>query len=128
MSNQMDVGQWNRSGDLNQQYIQNNMNAQLQDYQRNAGLGEDALNRGVQAQTNDLNRASQGWAQERQNSMAAFNPILQANQFDQNNARNMIGLGDIQRGYTQDLLNSQYGDWQNSVNYPQQMLDMYANA
>ena len=127
-SSEMDVGQWDKSAGLTQQNIGLDLQAQLADLGRNTGLYESALNRGVNAQQTDLSRASNAWQQERQRQMGAFDQALQGGQFDQNNARNMIGIGDIQRGYTQDLLNSQYGDWQQQMNYPQTQLDAYANA
>lgn len=148
--NEMDVGQWQRSGDLQQQLLGMNQQAQQNDLSRQtagqqnwlnyqqgaqqndinrlAGLNQQQIQMGVQAQQADRDAAAQGWNQERDRSMGAFGQALQGAQFDQNNAKNMIGIGDIQRGYTQDVLNSQFGDWQNTVNYPQTMLDNYANA
>lgn len=147
---EMDFGQWDRTGGLEQQRI--NLQTQAQqadlarqtagsqawlsmlnqsaqnDLMRNAQLYQQGIGMGVDAQQQDLNRASQGWNQERDRQMGAFNPILQANQFDQQNAQRLLGIGDIQRGYSQDLLNSQYQDWQQQQNYPMSMLDTYANA
>lgn len=139
MSAQMDVGQWDRSGDLAQSDLGRNTSAEQNwlnyinqssqtDLARNSGLAQQGINTGVQAQDTDLARASQAWNEERNRQMQSFNPILQANQFDQSNARNMIGIGDIQRGYTQDLLNSGLQDWQNQVNYPTQMLNLFGGA
>ena len=149
-SSEMDFGQWDRSGGLAQQYIQNRLNAQQGDLNRNVGAeqnwlqyamqaeqealqrnsayAQQGINLGVNAQQTDLARASGAWDSERNRQMGAFDQALAGNQFDQNNARNMIGIGDIQRGYTQDLLNQQYGDWQQHVNYPLSMLQMYGSG
>lgn len=150
LSTSMDVGQWDRSANLNQQYLNNSLQAQLtenarqqagqqnwlqyatgaqqQNLDRNSGLAQAAIGQGVQAQQNDLGRASQYWDAERNRQMGAYGDIQSANMFDQNNARNMIGLGDIQRGYTQDLLNQSYQNWQGQMNYPQSMIDNYMSV
>jgi hypothetical protein len=138
-SSEMDFGQWDRSSGLYNTDIGRNAtlegqdlnrtsDARLQDYARNSGIAENALNRGVQAQQADKSLASQYWDSERNRQLGAFEPILQANQFDQANARNLMGLGDIERGYTQDLLTQQQQNWMQQQNYPQTMLNNYLAA
>lgn len=42
--------------------------------------------------------------------------------------RNMLGIGDINRQYEQDLLNANYNDWQQAQQYPFTMADLFGNA
>ena len=150
LSSEMDVGQWDKSAGYEQQKIGLDVNSQLQDAARNlagwqswaglqnqsmqqdvgrnAQLAEAGLDRGVQAQMHDTDRASNAWQQERARQMGVINPIMGANQFDQSNARNMIALGDMQRGYTTDLFNQDFQTWQDHVNYPNQMLNTFGSA
>lgn len=145
LSSEMDVGQWNRSGDIQQQLLQMNQQAQAGDLARNSNaqqnwlnyvagiqqgdaarmgnLYQQGINLGVQAQQGDIERATQGWDAERNRAMGLFNPLMGYHQQQIGDARNMIGIGDIQRGYTQDLLNGMYNDWQQQQNYAPQMLD-----
>jgi hypothetical protein len=138
-SSEMDFGQWDRSGGLwntdigrsagiEAQDIDRTSNARLADYARNAQVAEGALNRGVEAQQADKSLAAQYWDTERNRQMGAFNPILQANQFDQSNANTLMHLGDVQNQYTQSLLNQQQQNWQQAQNYPQTMLNNYLSA
>jgi hypothetical protein len=135
-SSEMDFGQWDRSSGLYNTDIGRNASLEQQDldreaammgsdYARNAGIAEAALNRGVQAQQADKALGAQYWDTERNRQMGAFPSILAANQFDQSNANTLMHLGDVQNQYTQSLLNQQYGDWQQQMNYPQTMLQNY---
>jgi hypothetical protein len=103
-------------------------NMDFQQWQNSAQLAEQALNRGLQAQTGDLNRASQYWAQERENQMASLPAAMQAGQFDLANANALTGVGDAQRQYQQDMLNQQYNNYNQWQQYPYQMLDAYGSA
>jgi hypothetical protein len=84
-------------------------------FARSGAFGGSAYNEAVKNNQAALgtslgNLAGNIYQTERQNQMAA-NP---ANLFgaQMSNAQNQIGVGDIQRGYLQDLLNQQQADWQ----------------
>lgn len=138
-SSDMDFEQWGRSAGLAESNMNRNSGLEESainrvndtrqgDYARQAQIAEAALNRSLQAQTGDLNRASQYWDQERNRQMQTLPLALQGHQSDLTDAQRLIGLGDVQRQYQQDMLNQQknsYNQWQQ---YPYQMLDIYGNA
>lgn len=138
-SSEMDFGQWDRSAGLyNTDYARNAQleegaiervnQTRLQDYARNSQLAEANLNRGLQAQTSDLDRASQGWEAERQRQMASYQQALAGHQSDLGDAQHLIGLGDAQRQYQQDMLNSQLNQYNQWLQYPFQMADIFSGA
>jgi len=106
LSNQMDFNQWNQS----------------------AGLAQQAANNSLTAQTNDLNRASQGWQQERNRQVGALPLAMQAQQNDLNNAKALTGVGDVQRSYQQDMLNQYLNNYNQYMQYPYQQLDIFGNS
>lgn len=136
---EMDFGQWDRSAGLyntdfarnaalEEQQIEFGANMRAQDYARNSQLAEANLNRGLEAQTRDLDRASQGWEAERQRQMASFQNALAGHQSDLSDAQHLIGLGDAQRQYQQDMLNSQLNQYNQWQQYPFQMADIFSSA
>lgn len=148
-SSEMDFGQWDRSAGLSESGIARDLAARQADYARNAGLeegaiarvndtkladyarnsqlAEAALNRGFQGQTNDLNRASQYWDMERNRQMQSLPLAIQGHQSDLGDAQRMIGVGDAQRQYQQDMLNAQRNNYQQYQNWPFEMIDKYSN-
>jgi hypothetical protein len=138
-SSEMDFGQWDRSSGLYNQDIGRNANLEQQaigmvndtrqaDYARNSGIAEAALNRGMQSQTNDLNRATSAWDAERNRQMSAYQNALQGHQSDLSDAQHIIGVGDAQRQYQQDMLNQQLNSYQQWQQYPYQQADIFGNA
>lgn len=149
MSSNMDFQQWQNSAGLQEADIARRLGASQTDLARNAALeqqaigmvnqnqfanldrnsqlGEAALNRGLTAQTNDLNRASQYWAQERQNQVGALPLAMQAQQNDLNNAKALTSVGDAQRQYQQDMLNAYKNNFTQYQQYPFQMLDAFGS-
>jgi hypothetical protein len=136
---EMDFGQWDRSAGLyntdfarnaalEEQQIEYGGNMRAQDYARNSQLAEGALNRGMQAQTQDLDRASQYWDTERNRQMGTYQNALAGQQGDFASAQQLIGVGDAQRQYQQDMLNSQLNQFNQWQQYPFQMADIYSNA
>ena len=128
MSSEMDFGQWDRSGQLQEGWLGRDLGSNMQTQQLNAQLGENALNRGLQAQTGDLNRASQYWDMERNRQMQALPNAIQAHQSDLGDAQRLIGLGDAQRSYQQDMLNQQLNSFNQWQQYPFQMADIYSSG
>jgi hypothetical protein len=92
---------------VNQQYNQQ--------YDRSAGLEESKLARGSGAYQNERGRMT---------GMVGQGGNLQ-NQALQR-AQSEMGIGDIQRGISQDYLNQGYADWQAGQNYPYKQLDMFS--
>jgi len=127
-SSEMDFGQWDRSGALQENYLGRDLQSQMQNQNVNSQLGENALNRGLQAQTNDLNRASNAWDAERNRQMQSLPLAIQGHQSDLTDAQKLIGIGDAQRQYQQDMLNAQKNDYNQWLQYPFQMLDAYGSA
>lgn len=66
--------------------------------------------------------------QERGNQLAAMNNAGNMQNLGYNDASKLIGAGDIQRSYEQDLLNQGYGDWQSAQNQPYANLDVLAKG
>ncbi len=83
-------------------------------WNQSAGLYEQGLNRGAGAFENERGRMQQA-VQGGQNAQNLF--------FQGANQR--MGIGDINRGYEQDLLNQYYNDFQQQQNYPASQLDYY---
>lgn len=136
---EMDFGQWDRSSGLyntdtarnaglEQQAIGMVNDTRQADYARNSGIAENALNRGMQSQTNDLNRATSAWDAERQRQMGAYQNALQGHQADLSDAQHIIGVGDAQRQYQQDMLNQQLNSYNQWQQYPYQQADIFGNA
>lgn len=127
-SSEMDFGQWDRSAGLHEQYLGRDMQSQLQSQQLNSQMGEAALNRSLQAQTNDYNRGAQYWDAERNRQMQSLGLAIQGHQSDLGDAQRLIGLGDAQRQYQQDMLNQYLNNFNQWQQHPFQMLDIYGNA
>jgi hypothetical protein len=138
-SSEMDFGQWDRSAGLyntdfarnaalEEQQIEFGANMRAQDYARNSQLAEANLNRGLEAQTRDLDRASQYWDTERNRQVGAYQNALAGGQYDVGMAKNLIGVGDIERQYQQDMLNSQLNQYNQWQQYPFQMADIFSSA
>lgn len=130
--------------------------AQNASMQRTAGaFGNSGLNEKMAMDNSQLagslnNLYGANYSAERQNQMAAKGAIGNAATGAYNNARSdqlqamqlapqmqnmgytdskqLLGAGDIQRSYTQDLLNQQYGDWQAQQNQPYANLDTLQKA
>lgn len=85
--------------------------------QFNSGLGEAAANRGFQGHENERGRQMQG--------VGAATNLLDTHS---RNLMNAVQAGGVERNQMQDLLNSQYGDFNEWRNYPNQQLDVFGNA
>ena len=69
----------------------------------------------------------QNYFNERNNQMQALGMMPTLQNMGYTDAEKLMGVGDSFRQYQQDLLNSQYGDWQEAQNYPVRMLDIFGN-
>jgi hypothetical protein len=92
-SNQMRSGQYDRSGNMFENYL-------------NRGSGAFEGERGRQMGAAGMSQADQGLTLQRANAL--------------------MGVGDIERGLTQDYLNQYYGDWQDQNNQQYRMLDFFS--
>jgi hypothetical protein len=90
---QMRSGQYDRSANLYENYLQR-------------GSGAFEGERGRQMGAAGMSQADQGLTLER--------------------AKARMGVGDIERGMTQDYLNQYFGDWQDQNNQQYKMLDFYS--
>lgn len=95
----------------NEGQLQNQIGTMANQYQlQNAQMGNSNYNQGV----GQMLQAGQLGGQLSQDDWTA--------------AQALMGYGNQNQQYTQKLLDQQKSDWQNMVNYPGQMLDMYGNA
>jgi hypothetical protein len=74
------------------------------------------------------NTYGQNYAQERGNQLNAMQFAPQMQNMGYTDAKQLLGAGDIQRSYIQDLLNQQYGDWSSAQNQPYANLDVLQKA
>jgi len=88
-----------------------------------ANAYQTQFNNSGQLQAQDMNRGSQAYQDERNREMQAMNQGTAAQQNFFQGIQQQMGLGDIQRGYQQDLLNQGYNDWQTQRQYPFTMED-----
>jgi len=102
-------------------------------YNQAQAANEGALQNqiGQMANQYQLQNANMG----NQNYMQGVGQMLNAGQLggqlsqdDWTAAQALMGYGNQNQQYTQNLLNSNYQDWQNMVNRPGQMLDLFGNA
>lgn len=70
----------------------------------------------------------QNYMNERNNQMQGLNMLPTMQNVGYTDASKMIGIGDATRSYNQDLLNSQYGNWQEAANYPFKMMETFGNS
>jgi len=81
------------------------------------GLGEAALN-----------AYGHNYQGERLNQLRASQQAPQLAQADYQDAQALLGAGDVYGQRQQQLLNAQYGDWQQQMEYPYKQLDVLSNA
>lgn len=106
-------------------------------YGRSAGLEESYLGRDLQNQQFDLNRAGQLEENRLGRGMSAFEGergrqmgAIGAGQNEQQlalqrfNAR--MGIGDVQRGFNQDILNQNFNDFSDQQQYPYRQADWFS--
>jgi hypothetical protein len=70
----------------------------------------------------------QNYLNERNNQMQGLGMLPTLQNVGYTDAQKLTGVGDAFRQYQQDLLNTQYSDWQEAQNYPYKQLDVMGNA
>lgn len=112
-TNNMLADQYNRSAGLEESFLGRDFAGQ----QFNSGMDERAIDRGFQGHENERNRQMQG--------VGAATGLLGSHR---DSLMAALQAGDIERRQMQSLLDSQYGDFQEWRNYPNQQLDIMGNA
>lgn len=70
----------------------------------------------------------QNYLNERNNQMQGLGMLPTLQNVGYTDSQKLTGVGDAFRQYQQDLLNTQYSDWQEAQNYPYKQLDVMGNA
>lgn len=70
----------------------------------------------------------QNYANERQNQMAGLGMMGNMQNIGYTDSSKLTGVGDALRNYNQDLLNTQYQDWQEAQNSPYLKQEQFGNA
>lgn len=104
--------QFNRSAGLEESFLGRDLQNSQFDKQLGSQLEENRLNRGTTAFQNERNRQMEAVPYGQHEQDMALDRY-----------RSVIGIGDAQRGFNQDVLNQQYNDWQDALNYPQRQMD-----
>lgn len=123
------------SGRVNSQFNGNNYGTTAHQETLTRGLGEAANNAygqayNLQAQLADANanRQQSAYTNERNNQLQAAGMFPQYQNIDYQNAQQLVGVGDIYRQESQDVLNNKYADWAAAQNQPYRQLDVLGNA
>ncbi len=104
---------------------------------RNGAFGGSAWQQAQQGNENAFgdslanlatNTYGTNYNQERSNQLNAMQFAPQMQNMGYTDSQKLIGAGDIQRSYQQDLLNQGYGDWQAAQNQPYANLDVLAKG
>ena len=102
---------------MQQQLAEAALARQQQDLARNAGLSEAGLG-----------RAADIYGQERGRMMQANLFAPQMAEADYRDAQALLGVGDVRREYSQDLLNQQYQDFLAQQQWPYMQNDYLTNT
>jgi hypothetical protein len=94
-------------------------------WQQMVGNNERQLGDSLGAAANQF--YGQNYMNERNNQMQGLNMLPQMQSIGYTDAQKLSAVGDNFRQYQQDLLNTQYGDWQEAQNYPRSSLDFFGN-
>ena len=95
-------------------------------WQEMVGNNERQLGDSLGAAANQF--YGQNYMNERNNQMQGLNMMPAMQNLGYTDAQKLTGVGDNYRQYQQDLLNTQFGDWQEAQNYPFKMLDIMGNS
>lgn len=88
-----------------------------------SGMLNDQFNRSAQLEDSALNRGSGAYQNERNRMISTLSPTQNEQNLALQRQNAVLGVGDAQRGYNQDLLNQAYGDYQTQQNQQFKMLD-----
>lgn len=106
--------------------VQGRVNSQFGGNNYGTTAHQETLQRGLSDAA--TNAYGQAYTTERNNQLKDASLSSQYGNIDYNNAQQLIGVGDIQRQESQDVLNNKYADWTASQNQPYRQLDVLANS
>ncbi|MFY1969572.1 hypothetical protein ACOTHT_30700 [Achromobacter xylosoxidans] len=112
------------------QETQDMQNRVLGDTLANASSGMRMQDYDIQRQiaAQDLQRDDALWNSERQRQMQAMGLAPSLANTDYQNYQALLGIGDIQREYSQSQLNDALTRWQQQVSQPYQQMEILANG
>lgn len=112
------------------QETQDMQNRALGDTLANASSGMRMQDYDIQRQiaAQDLQRDDALWNSERQRQMQAMGLAPSLANTDYQNYQALLGVGDIQREYSQSQLNDALTRWQQQVSQPYQQMEILANG
>jgi len=97
-------------------------------YMQSTQLAESAIDRGLQAQTGDINRATGAYEAERARQMSAIPQALANYQNELGAAKAMTSVGDVYQQQQQQMLNEAFNEFSRAQAYPQEQLDAMLNS
>ena len=107
--------------------VSSNINSQFNSAGGYGGTAhQETLQRGMNEAA--MNAYGQNYQAERLNQLRASQQAPQLGQQDYLDAQALLGAGDVYGQRQQQLLNTQYGDWQSQMEYPYKQLDVLSNA
>jgi hypothetical protein len=114
-------------GSAYQNAVANNQNALAkQQGQYISGMQNDQYNRSAQLTQQQNQLGSQAYQNERQRQMGAIGSAQGEQNLALQRANAQMGIGDVTRGYNQDLINQSVNDFQTQQQYPFQMADWFS--
>lgn len=93
------------------------------DMARRERMFENWLNRDMQSQQFNQNLGFSGWENMRNREMSAIPLGFQTEQMAFDRMRNMMGVGDAQRQYEQQIKDTAYNEWLARSNYDKSQVD-----
>lgn len=106
--------------------VQTRVNSQFGGNNYGTTAHQETLTRNLADAANGI--YAQNYANERNNQLKDASLSSQYSNIDYNNAQQLVGVGDIMRQESQDVLNNKFADWTASQNQPYRQLDVLANS
>lgn len=106
--------------------VQSRVNSQFGGNNYGTTAHQETLTRNLSDAANQA--YGQNYVNERNNQMKDSLLVGQYGNIDYNNAQQLMGVGDIKRQESQDVLNNQYSDWVSQQNQPYRQLDVLGSA
>lgn len=100
----------------------------MQDYDMQRQIAAQDLARNSQLAESQLSRGDSLWNAERQRQMQAIGLAPSIANTDFQNYQALLGIGDIQRDYSQSQLNDALTRWQQEAGQPYQQMELLANG
>ena len=88
-----------------------------------SGMQNDQYNRSAQLEQQDLARGSQAYQDERNRMVGTIGSTQNEQALALQRMQSLMGIGDANRSYNQDILNANYNTWNQQRQYPYTQLD-----